>query len=798
MVPVLSTANKRRLPPVHELPADLGKCIKRDVECLRRLGWTEFVRQRRDRGDISSLRFKHPARRLLAHYKARGAPVKLRTQDWSRKQLLKAVERGPHQSCYQNLDFLQSEFVEMIHKQQWVVLPFSEVQHLPGLRLSPPGVVPQRERRPRWICDYSWSGVNEDTLPLAALESMQFGHALDRILREILMANPAMGPVHLMKIDISDGFYRIGVNVEDIPKLGVVFPTKPGQEPLVAFPLVLPMGWKNSPPIFTTGTETIADLANQRLKSLQPALPHHLDHLADTIPSPVPPHDPPLPAQQHSQPIQHTTSQVLSPPPIRDPSIPLARRPVAYVDVFVDDFVGLAQGSNSKQRVRRTLLHAIDDVFRPVDGKDSPSRQEPVSIKKLRKGDSSWGTIKLALGWVINTVTETIHLPTHRLERLAEILASIPPDQKRISLRKWHRVLGELRSMSIALPGSRHLFSHMQHALTHRTGSRISLKKGVHQSLADFQWILNDISSRPTRIAELIPMLSSAEGHHDASGLGAGGVWFPSPHLQPRQGFDHRPLLWRLKWPQDIIDSLVSDTNPTGSISNSDLELAGGLLHLEAITQAFDVRERTILSKTDNLAALFWQRKGSSTTDKAPAYLLRLFGIHQRYHRYVPRHDYLPGPSNPMADDSSRLFHLNSSKFLTHFNTTYPQTASFRLWTPSRQVSSAVISALRRKPSTPESLLVEPVAPSPTGPSGKSSSLSWPSIPYSKPSRTKYQSYKSSDTEFVPANLQPMAIPSGLDRLKITYGPLDRRSLVWGPKTPAWTPLAKRISASNE
>ena len=169
---------------------------------------------------------------------------------------------------------------------------------------------------------------------------MQFGHALDRILREILMADPALGPVYLMKVDISDGFYRINLNIDDIPKLGVVFPTAPGQEPLVALLLVLPMGWKNSPPIFTTATETIADLTNQRLTNQHPALPHHLDDLAQSIPSPVPPHSL-LPAPQHSQLLPITTPSVLSPPDSRDPSIPPVTAPVAYVDVFVDDFIDL-------------------------------------------------------------------------------------------------------------------------------------------------------------------------------------------------------------------------------------------------------------------------------------------------------------------------------------------------------------------------------------------------------------------------------------------------------------------------
>ena len=65
------------------------------------------------------------------------------------------------------------------------------------------------------------------------------------------------------------------------------------------------------------------------------------------------------------------------------------------------------------------------------------------------------------LGWIIDTMLMTIHLPPHRVERLAEILAIIPSTQKRTSLKKWHKVLGKLRSMALALPGARNMFSHM-------------------------------------------------------------------------------------------------------------------------------------------------------------------------------------------------------------------------------------------------------------------------------------------------------------------------------------------------
>jgi hypothetical protein len=808
------SARSEKLARTQTVPASLGEFVQRDVELLQRLGWTKFVKLRRGKGDFASLdNVHHKAQRLLKEYKYRGAPAKLSTPPWTRQRLNEAIKRGPHKSCMEYIDFLSEEFVEFIQKGQWIVLPASIGRELPGVRASPPGVIPQRGRRPRWIGDYTFYDVNKETLPLAAMEAMQFGHALDRILREILLANPSLGPVLMAKWDLKDGFYRVDLNIDDIPKLGLVFPSQPGEEPLMAFPLVLPMGWKNSPPIFSTATETIADLANQRIQSDGEPSPHHLDELSESVPPPsanalfgeqfksksiIP-----RPADTHthsivsqaaldhllyteSRPNTHTIWD--STPLQRDPCLPSATTPLSYIDIFVDDFVGLAQAParapDNARRVRRILLHAIDDVFRPLEAGEENIRAEPVSLKKLKQGDCSWSTIKLVLGWIIDTTTMTIHLPPHRVERLWEILHSIPPDQKRTSVKKWYAILGELRSMSLALPGSRNMFSRLQNALTLKSGARVNLNKGVHQALDDFRWMARDITSRPTRIAELVPLSPSAEGHHDASGLGAGGVWFPGNNLVPREGYlPNIPVLWRYKWPQYIVEKLVTSENPEGTINNSDLELAGGILQLDCLAQTFDIRERTALSKGDNLATTFWERKGSTSTDSPPAYLLRLFGIHQRFHRYVPRFDYLSGPSNHIADAASRDFDLPWPELYSQLKPFFPQNVGYQLYHPSPQIVSAVISALLRKQSSRESLLVEPKPPTQYGNSGSSSPLKWASTPFSKPSRTKYQSYKSLDNEFVLENLQPTEIQSGLDRLKITYGTLPRRSSTWGPMT---------------
>ena len=762
---------------------ELGELIKRDCLLLSRVGWQKFVRHRRGRGDFASLdNIKdHPARNLLLRMKHEGVPVRFTTPPWSRQRVDEALQRGPHRSCREYIDFLEEEFIDMIKKGQWAILPASVALKLKGLRVSPPGVVPQRDRRPRWICDYTFSGVNPETVKEMPKEAMQFGHALDRILREILLADPRHGPVYQLKVDLSDGFYRGDIAPDDCPKLGVVFPTRsPNEEPMVAVPLVLPMGWCESPPAFSSATETIADVANDRLRDAgYTPSSHKLDDLAAAVVVPDPPL--PRPPREKHNGVTHALSVTL--PRERDPGLPTVADPLQYVDVFVDDFCSFSQDPFLR-RVRRTLLHAIDDVFRPLDDQDSPLRREPVSLKKLRQGDCTWSTVKLVLGWIIDTVAMTIRLPPHRVERLWEILDSIPKSQKRTSIKKWHKVLGELRSMSIALPGSRNLFGQLQKALSDSNGGRVTLKRGVHQALDDFRWIANDLASRPTRIAELVPLTPVAEGHHDASGKGAGGIWFPGEGLVPRTGIDAtKPVVWRLEWPADVTADIVSSDNPTGTITNSDLELAGGLLHLDAAVQSFDVRERTIVSKGDNLNTTFWERKGSATSNSAPAFLLRMFGIHQRYHRYVPRFDYLAGSSNFVADALSRDFHLTLPTVISNLSHLLPQDVGYQVWTPRPALVSAVISALRKKQSPRESLLVEPIPPSPTGSSGSPLPMNWASTPFSKPSRTKYQSYKSSSNEYVMENLQPTAIQSGLDRLKITYGQLLRRSSPWGPRT---------------
>lgn len=116
-----------------------------------------------------------------------------------------------------------------------------------------------------------------------------------------------------------------------------------------------------------------------------------------------------------------------------------------------------------------------------------------------------------------------------------------------------------------------------------------------------------NISDRPTRIAELVPLHPSIVGYHDTSGLGAGGAAYPTPDLPTRAGvLQQQPIFYRFQWPSYIMSQLITDANPHGTITNSALELVGEILQLDAICQSYDVQERTIDNKMDNLVTMFW------------------------------------------------------------------------------------------------------------------------------------------------------------------------------------------------
>ena len=285
---------------------------------------------------------------------------------------------------------------------------------------------------------------------------MQYGQALERLMMEVVISDPSLGPINVLKADVSDGFNRIGIHPTDTPKMGLVFPLEVEEKELVVIPLTSPpMGWKNLPPIFCMAMETVTDLSNAGLRCNTPDLPHSLDEILEAIIR----EEPPTPQPELSK-------------LTRDPYLRWSNaNPVAYVGVFAKYFLGIFQGpAHWRRRVRRRLFHPLDKVFWPCDYGDLDNCKEVLWSKNLRAGNCTWSTCQVLLGWVIDTVSMTLSFPPQRKNCSKEILAGIPTSQKRIVVDKWHRLLGGTRSIAIPLTGAQGLCIHMQEDLRHVEG----------------------------------------------------------------------------------------------------------------------------------------------------------------------------------------------------------------------------------------------------------------------------------------------------------------------------------------
>jgi hypothetical protein len=140
--------------------------------------------------------------------------------------------------------------------------------------------------------------------------------------------------------------YPIWVQAADVPKLRVVLPVIEGQERLIGFLLVLPMGWKESQPVFTSATETLTDLANVAIKEGVVQQAHRLEVVAETASD-----------------ITTSLNQLQSCSDPREWQHVHIHRHVGQWGIYVDNFIGMVQGGTARRRrVKRAPLHSLVKV----------------------------------------------------------------------------------------------------------------------------------------------------------------------------------------------------------------------------------------------------------------------------------------------------------------------------------------------------------------------------------------------------------------------------------------------------
>ena len=156
------------------------------------------------------------------------------------------------------------------------------------------------------------------------------------------------------------------------------------------------------------------------------------------------------------------------------------------------------------------LFHQIDRVFCP-NKEAGYNRKYPISLKKLGQGDGAWSTRKTVLGWDLDTTAHLIRIPPTRQDKVTADLTAIPREAHTTSLHNWYKLLGLLRSITLAVAVSRGMFTRVQHALKQAAGRHVQLTTDVHDKIESWRKLFRSLANRSTHLRELekFPRLGS-------------------------------------------------------------------------------------------------------------------------------------------------------------------------------------------------------------------------------------------------------------------------------------------------
>jgi hypothetical protein len=238
--------------------------------------------------------------------------------------------------------------------------------------------------------------VNNSTILAVPPEAVkEMGNVFPRLLQ--YMRDTPEGPhILFIKLDISDGFWRLVVREADNFNFAYVLPQQAGKPVRTVVPSVVQMGWMESPPLFYPVTDSAQDLTQ-----------HLVDNKVDLPPHPL-------------------KDKIL----IED--VPMQARvatPTKLLQVHVDNFCNAptqSVDSNHIPLIRQASIHGVHSVFPEPAVTGHKNGKDPLSEKKLDQGDGNFVSKKDMIGFSFDGIKQTIHLP---------------PTKVAAYIRETHRIL---------------------------------------------------------------------------------------------------------------------------------------------------------------------------------------------------------------------------------------------------------------------------------------------------------------------------------------------------------------------
>ncbi len=251
------------------------------------------------------------------------------------------------------------------------------------LKISPIAAIPHKSRGFRSILDLSFSlrlknggilhWVNNTTVKMAPKGALdQLGHALSRMIHAFAESDEYIGSkIFMAKWDIKDGFWRMCCEDGEEWNFSYVLPQQSDEPIRLVVPTSLQMGWVKLPPYFCAALETAQDIAMDYANTGLGSLPTHK--------------------------CTHYTMGDANASKLPDKTTTRGQSLRYSIKVYVDDFMSIVIPTSKAQldHVANAIMLGIHDVF-PANIVDS---NDPISEKKLEKGEGQYSTLKTLLGF---------------------------------------------------------------------------------------------------------------------------------------------------------------------------------------------------------------------------------------------------------------------------------------------------------------------------------------------------------------------------------------------------------------
>ena len=293
--------------------------------------------------------------------------------------------------------------------------------------------------------------------------------------------------------------------------------------------------------------------------------------------------------------------------------------------------LAIASSQRQLQHVANGTMMGIHDIF----PKNNDDDNDPISTKKMKKDEARFSTTNTLLGFDFDGCDKTIWLEEGKRAALLLILKKWirtgTSTHLGIPYKEFESVTAKIRHAFTAIPAGIGLLSPCNTVLAAKpTRVLLHRNKVLLTAIADIRTLLKESIAAPTRCRELTSGWPDYIGYTDVSGSGFGGIIIGELRAVP-------PTVFRGEWPPDVRNSLRTASNPGGSLSISDMEMAGLLLTwfvMEA--RCPKLCEANIALLSDNSPSVSWVDRLASKRSTVGMALIRALALCLKTHHCSP------------------------------------------------------------------------------------------------------------------------------------------------------------------